>query len=82
MLPCYLLPAFFFYTSLPLAPADRHPAQAGLTFPALLPLYRPLGKEPIGIGHLHPTFSSFSLFFSIYSLGRIYTYIYRARTIY
>ena len=28
------------------------------------------------MGHFHPTFSSFSLFFSIYSLGRIYTYIY------
>ena len=35
-----------------------------------------------GSVHLHPTFSSFFLFFSIYSLGRIYTYIYRARTIY
>ena len=29
-------------------------------------------------GPLHSSFSSFSLFFSIYSLGRIYTYIYRA----
>ena len=67
MLPCYLLPAFFFYTSLPLAPADRHPAQAGLTSPDLLSLYRPLEKEQIEIVHFHPTFSSFSLFFSIYS---------------
>ena len=58
-----------------------HPAP---TSPDLLPLYRPLAEESIGIGHLHPTFSSFSLFFSIYSLGRIYTYIYIyiARTIY
>ena len=56
-----------------------HPAP---TSPDLLPLYRPLAEESIGIGHLHPTFSSFSLFFSIYSLGRIYTPIYIARTIY
>ena len=28
------------------------------------------------MGHFHPIFSSFSLFFSLYSLGRIYTYIY------
>ena len=56
-----------------------HPAP---TSPDLLPLYRPLAEESIGIGHLHPTFSSFSLFFSIYSLGRIYTPIYIARTRY
>ena len=55
-----------------------HPAP---TSPDLLPLYRPLAEESIGIGHLHPTFSSFSLFFSIYSLGRIYTYISRAHDI-
>ena len=35
-----------------------------------------------GSVHLHPTFSSFFPFFSIYSLGRIYTLIYRTRTIY
>ena len=82
MLPCYLLPACFFY-SLPPAPAKRHPAKAGLTFPDLLSLYRPLEKEQIKMDHFHPTFSSFSLLLYLYLFFRkdIYTYIYRAHDI-
>ena len=43
------------------------PSKSPLTSPDLLSLYRPLEKEQIEIVHFHPTFSSFSLFFSIYS---------------
>ena len=41
-----------------------HPAP---TSPDLLPLYRPLAEESIGISHLHPSFSfsSFSIFLSL-----------------
>lgn len=86
MLPCYLLPAFFFYSSLPPAPAERHPAQAGLTSPDLLSLYRPLEKEQIEMGHFPPTsFSAFSLSLSLllYLFFRkdIYLYISRAHDI-
>ena len=56
-----------------------HPAP---TSPDLLPLYRPLAEESIGIGHLHPTFSSFSLLLYLFFRKDIYSYIYRARTIY
>ena len=85
MLPCYLLPACFFY-SLPPAPAKRHPAKAGLTFPDLLSLYRPLEKEQIEMGHLHPhlfLFLSLSLSLLLYLFFRkdIYLYIARAHDI-
>ena len=55
------------------------------TSPDLLPLYRPLAEESIGIGHLHPTFSSFSIFLSlllyIFFRKDIYYYISRAHDI-
>ena len=61
-----------------------HPAP---TSPDLLPLYRPLAEESIGIGHLHPTFSfsSFSIFLSLllYLFFRKDIYYYNiARAIY
>ena len=80
MLPCYLLPACFFYSSLPPAPAERHPAKAGLTSPDLLSLYRPLEKEQIEIGHFHPhLFLFLSLLLYLFFRKDIYLYIARAR---